>query len=44
MSILNQLWLGTFNPECPALPSEADERQREHSKRAEEFMRTLTKE
>ena len=44
MSILNQLWNGTFNPECPALPPETEERQRVHSTRAEEFMRTLTKE
>ena len=44
MSILNQLWNGTFNPECPALPPETEERQRAHSKRAEEFMRSLTKE
>lgn len=44
MSILNQLWQGTFNPECPALPLETKERQMEHSKHAEEFMKTLNKE
>lgn len=44
MNMLNQLWRGTFNPECPTLPPETKERQMEHSKRAEEFMKTLTKE
>ena len=44
MSILKQLWLGTFNPECPPLSPEYSERQDAYSKHADEFLNTLTKE
>ena len=44
MSILKQLWSGTFHPECPPLSTEHTEQQDVYSKHAEEFLSTLTKE
>ena len=44
MSILKQLWSGTFNPECPPLSSEHSEQQDTYSKHVDEFFSTLTEE